>query len=363
MSAMSGDGGTSYKRAGVDLEAASRSLDLITRVVEETYTAGVIRGLGSFGGLFEVPAGYERPVLVASTDGVGTKVMVASALADRPGALEGIGRDLVNHCVNDILVQGARPLFFLDYVASGALVPESIARLVTGVAAACRAAGAALLGGETAEMPGVYQPGEHDLVGTIIGIVEHDQIVDGSTVAPGDALLALPSGGLQTNGFSLARSVLAGAYDEPLPASSRGRADAAPRSTADAVTHATIGAALLAEHRSFLPVVAPLLTLGAVKAMAHITGGGIPGNLTRSFPAGLGATVRRGTWHEPAIFDLIGRRGGLADDEMFRAFNMGVGFVVVAARARVEELIQATDGALTEIGVVTGSGRVEIVGQ
>jgi len=342
MSAMAGTGGTTYKRAGVDLDAASRSLDLITRAVEGTYTPGVISGLGSFGGLFEVPAGYERPVLVASTDGVGTKIMVASALADRPDVLEGIGRDLVNHCVNDILVQGARPLFFLDYVASSRLDPEAIARLVGGVAAACRAAGAALLGGETAEMPGVYQPGEHDLVGTIVGIVERSEIVDGRHVEPGDVLLALPSGGLQTNGFSLARTVLAGAYDEPFG------------------SDGTVGSALLAEHRSFLPVVTPLLNTGAVKALAHITGGGIPGNLPRAIPAGLGAAIRRGAWHEPEIFDLIRQRGNLADDEMFKVFNMGVGFIVIAAPDGAEGLIAATGGALTDIGVITAAGGVVI---
>lgn len=339
---MSGDGGASYKRAGVDLEAASRSLDLITRAVEDTYTAGVISGLGSFGGLFEVPTGYERPVLVASTDGVGTKVMVASALAGRPGVLEGIGRDLVNHCVNDILVQGARPLFFLDYVASSHLDPEAVARLVGGVAAACRAAGAALLGGETAEMPGVYQPGEHDLVGTIIGIVERAAIVDGRSVVPGDVLLGLPSGGLQTNGFSLARSVVAGAYDEQLESG------------------ITVGSALLAEHRNFLPVVAPLLDTGAVKAMAHITGGGIPDNLPRAIPAGLGASIRRGAWEEPEIFGLIRNRGNLAEEEMFKVFNMGVGFIVISARERAQGLIAATGGALSAIGVITDSGTVVI---
>ena len=338
---MAGDGGDSYKRAGVDLKAATRTVDLITRAVEATYTPGVIRGLGSFGGLFELPPGYQRPVLVASTDGVGTKVMVASALAARQGVLEGVGRDLVNHCVNDILVQGARPLFFLDYVASSRLDPEAVARLVTGVAAACRANGAALLGGETAEMPGVYQEGEHDLVGTVVGIVERSAIVDGGRVVPGDVLLALPSGGLQTNGFSLARSVLAGSYDEPLGAE-------------------TVGAALLAEHSSFLAVVEPLLGTGAVKAMAHITGGGIPGNLPRSLPAGLGATIRRGSWHEPAIFDLIRRRGGLSDAEMFKVFNMGVGFILAVARSDAHELIGAAHGALSEIGVITDSGAVVI---
>ena len=337
---MAGSGEGGYKRAGVDLDMATRSLDLITRHVESTYTSGVISGLGSFGGLFEVPRGLRSPVLVASTDGVGTKIMVASALAEQPGVLEGIGRDLVNHCVNDILVQGAKPLFFLDYVASARLDPEAIARLVSGVAAACLAAGAALLGGETAEMPGVYQRGEFDLVGTVVGIVERDAIIDGRTVAPGDVVLALPSGGLQTNGFSLARSVLSD-YHELLPSGE------------------TVGSALLAEHRSFLSLVEPLLATGAVKAMAHITGGGVPGNLPRALPSGLGARIDRGTWTEPELFGLIQSRGSIGDDEMFRVFNMGVGFLLVAAAERADELVTASGGALLPIGAITpGAGVV-----
>lgn len=339
---MSGSGESGYKRAGVDLDAAARSLDLITHAVESTYTPGVISGPGSFGGLFAVPDGYASPVLVASTDGVGTKVMVASALADQPGVLEGIGRDLVNHCVNDILVQGARPLFFLDYVASSALDPETVARVVSGVATACRAAGAALLGGETAEMPGVYRQGEFDLVGTVVGIVDRADVVDGRDVVPGDAILALPSGGLQTNGFSLARSVLAGSYHEALPSGQ------------------TVGAALLAEHRSFLDVVWPLLAGSDVKAMAHITGGGLPGNLLRGVPRGLGADIRRGSWHEPEVFGLIETRGAITTDEMFRVFNMGVGFALVTAHGAAERLVEASEGSLVRIGTITDGGGVRI---
>ena len=330
-----------YERSGVDLRAAVRTMDLITREVESTYTPGVLRGLGAFGGLFELPTGYRRPVLVASTDGVGTKVMLASRFASDSSVLAGIGSDLVNHCVNDILVQGARPLFFLDYVASARLVPEQTAALVSGVAAACREAGMALLGGETAEMPGVYSEGEFDLAGTIVGIVERDRIVDGSRVEVGDALLALPSGGLQTNGFSLARRVLGDALEERLPDG---------QSVADA---------LLAPHRSFLEVVSPLLE--DVKAMAHVTGGGLPGNLPRTLPAGLGAKVERGSWDEPPIFALLQSRGGIADDEMFEVFNMGVGFVLVVAQGRVEELVERAAGALRRIGEVTEGAGVEIV--
>lgn len=335
---MTSDDRTGYQRAGVDLRAAEDTLSRIERAVASTYTPGVLRGLGAFGGLFALPTGLREPVLVASTDGVGTKTMIATAL----DAYETIGRDLVNHCVNDILVQGATPLFFLDYVASARLVPETTARVVQGVADACRAAGIALLGGETAEMPGVYHEGELDLAGTIVGVIERSAIVDGSRVDEGDVLLGIASGGLQTNGFSLARSVLGNALSEPF-------------------AEGTVGDALLAEHRSFLGTVRPLLEAGLVRAMAHVTGGGLPGNLPRSLPAGLGATVTRGTWPEPEVFGLLQRRGNLADDEMFEVFNMGVGFVIVVAEDDVERARAATDEPLYVIGRVMRGEGVRVV--
>ena len=308
-----GKGG--YREAGVDLASSEDALARIEAIVATTYTPGVLKGLGAFGGLFELPRGMERPVLVASTDGVGTKTM----LAVRRRAYRGIGRDLVDHCVNDILVQGARPLFFLDYVASSRLDPAVTAEVVEGVADACRANGAALLGGEMAEMPGVYTAGELDVVGTIVGIVERDAVVDGSAVKEGDVLLGLASGGLQTNGFSLARKVLGGLLDEPFEGG-------------------TVGDALLAAHRSFLPALRPLLEApGLVHAMAHITGGGLPGNLPRSLPEGLGAAVARGSWPVPPIFALIQEHGALDAEEMARVFNMGIGFVVVVAPDRLDE--------------------------
>lgn len=323
-----------YREAGVDLEAADEALRLIAADVRSTYTPGVLAGLGAFGGLFALPAGLERPVLVASTDGVGTKTMVAAAL----GGYRGIGRDLVNHCVNDILVQGATPLFFLDYVASARLDPRVTAEVVGGVASACRDNGAALLGGETAEMPGVYHDGELDLVGTIVGLVERSAIVDGSSVRAGDVLLALPSGGLQTNGFSLARRVVNGRYDAPLD-------------------DGTVGEALLAPHRSFLPSVGPLLEAGLVRGMAHITGGGIPGNLPRMLPAGLGAEVARGSWPEPPIFGHLRQVGGLDGAVMERAFNLGVGFVLMVPAAEVRRALSVCPEPLYEIGrVVEGQG-------
>ena len=329
----SGKGG--YREAGVNLASADDALARVEELVASTYTPGVLKGLGAFGGLFELPRDLERPVLVASTDGVGTKTMIAM----RQGAHTGIGRDLVNHCVNDILVQGARPLFFLDYVASSRLEPAVTAAVVEGVAEACRVNGAALLGGEMAEMPGVYREGELDVVGTVVGIVERRAVLDGSAVREGDVLLGLASGGLQTNGFSLARRVLADALDEPF-------------------ADGTVADALLAPHRSFLAAISPLLAeTGLVHAMAHITGGGLPGNLPRSLPDGLGAAVDRGSWQQPAIFGLLRERGALDEDEMARVFNLGVGFVLVVPPEHVEQARRLSPEALTPIGrVERGSG-------
>lgn len=327
-----------YKEAGVDLASADEALTRVKELVASTYTPGVLRGLGAFGGLFELPEGLDRPVLVASTDGVGTKTVVAA----RQRAFHGIGRDLVNHCVNDILVQGARPLFFLDYVASSRLEPAVTAEVVAGVAEACRANGAALLGGEMAEMPGVYTAGELDVVGTIVGLVERRAVIDGSAVQDGDVLLALASGGLQTNGFSLARHVLADALDDPLG-------------------DGTVADALLAPHRSFLPAVTPLLEAGLIHGMAHITGGGIPGNLPRSLPEGLGAVVERGTWEVPPIFDRIAEQGEVDDHEMARVFNLGVGFVLVVPGAAVERAVALSPEPLTRIGRVEQGNGVRFV--
>ncbi len=298
----------SYRDAGVDLDAAETALDGIREAVASTYTPRVLRGLGAFGGLFRAEGLPNAPVLVATTDGVGTKTRVAAAL----GRWHGIGRDLVNHCVNDVLVQGATPLFFLDYLASARLDPKVVAELVGGIASACRGAGMPLLGGETAEMPGVYAPGEVDLVGTLIGVVGEDRLIDGARIEAGDLLLGLPSGGLQTNGYSLARSVLDDRLDEAM---ADGR---------------TVGEHLLDEHRSFLPAVAPLLEAGLVRGMAHVTGGGLPGNLPRVLPEGLGARID-GAWPEPAILARIRELGDVDEAEMRRVFNLGVGFVLAVA--------------------------------
>jgi phosphoribosylformylglycinamidine cyclo-ligase len=280
--------------------------------VQATHGPEVLASIGAFGGLYDASAIalMAAPALVASTDGVGTKTKVAARL----GRWENIGRDLVHHCINDILVQGARPLFFLDYIASSQLDPEQVATIVQGMAVACQEAGCALLGGETAEMPGVYQPGELDLVGTIVGVVERAKIVDGSRIQAGDVLLGLPSSGLHTNGYSLARTVL-----DPLDWSAE-----LPE------LGSTPGDALLAPHRSYLAAVQRLRSVGVdVRGLAHITGGGLIDNLPRIVPAGFGAVVRRGTWPVLPIFSLIQQMGQIGDKEMFHVFNMGLGMVVV----------------------------------
>ncbi len=303
---------SAYAAAGVDLDAGNRATTLLKTAVHSTFGPEVLSGVGSFGGLFDISAAKEmvQPVLVASTDGVGTKTMVAAAL----NRWDTIGHDIVNHCINDILVQGAQPLFFLDYVASAKLNPEQIATVVGGIAAACRAAGVALLGGETAEMPGVYQTGELDLVGTVVGLVDRVKLIDGSRIAAGDAILGLPSSGLHTNGFTLARHALA-------------KLD---WTAVHPLLNDTIGNTLLTPHRSYLADVQALQAAGVeIRGLAHITGGGLVDNPPRIFPAGLGATIRRGSWPIPPIFTLIQQQGQISDAEMAHVFNLGLGMLVV----------------------------------
>ncbi|HEX7003228.1 MAG TPA: phosphoribosylformylglycinamidine cyclo-ligase [Trueperaceae bacterium] len=331
------DESSAYRRAGVDLDAASESLSAIEEAVTSTYDENVMAGLGAFGGLYALRDLPEGPILVASTDGVGTKTKVATAT----GRLDGLGEDLVNHCVNDILVQGARPLFFLDYIASSRLVPEQVAAVVASAARACRAAGVPLLGGETAEMPGVYEEGELDLVGTIVGLVARDRLVDGESVRPGDAILALASDGLHTNGFSLARAVLTGSFGERLGDS-------------------TVAEILLRPHRSYLAAVTPLLERpGLVKGMVHVTGGGLPGNLPRVLPSGQGARIETGSWPVPEIFELIASRGEVSQAEMHRVFNMGAGYLLIVDPDEVPAARELCPETLYRIGEVTeGSGVV-----
>jgi phosphoribosylformylglycinamidine cyclo-ligase len=285
---------------------------------------------------------YEEPVLVASTDGVGTKVQVAIAA----GVHDTVGYDLVAHCVNDILVQGALPLFFLDYIALGTMEPARVEAIVAGVARGCAEFDCPLLGGETAEMPGTYAPGDYDLAGFIVGVVERSKAIP-SGVREGDILLGLPSAGLHTNGYSLARKVLFDSLGH--------RVD-----TALAELGATVGEALLAPHRSYLAALEPLLERRKIRALAHITGGGFGGNIPRVLPEGLGARVRRGSWPVPALFRMIQSGGGVSDEEMFRTFNMGVGMVAIVAPGDlhdVEHSLERRGEASFVIGaVVAGAG-------
>src|SRR5216117_161786 len=281
-----------YKSAGVDIDAGNETVRRIKLLARRTYTPGVMSEIGSFGGLFRLGDRYKDPVLVSSADGVGTKLKVAFLT----GRHDTIGADLVNHCVNDVLVQGAEPLFFLDYLATGRLSPDVAEQVVTGVARACTENGCALIGGETAEMPGFYADGEYDIAGFIVGIVDRSKVIDGHSIVPGDVLIGLPSAGLHTNGYSLARSVmfdLCGfSADTMVPE-----------------LGVTVGDALLAPHRSYLSAVRPLLDAGLIKGMAHITGGGITENLPRTLPAGCAADVDRRSWSVPPIFAFLRTRG------------------------------------------------------
>jgi len=344
------DGGTplTYENAGVSIDAQDRALAEVKRLAEATFTRGVLSEIGGFGGLFTLePDNPAGTVLVASADGVGTKLKVAQ-MAGRHGT---VGEDLVNHCVNDILVQGARPLFFLDYFASGRLEPGVAIEVVAGLARGCRANGCALLGGETAEMPGFYQPGEYDVAGFIVGSCRRDALLDAARVRPGDALVALPSTGLHTNGYSLARKV----FFEVL---GLGVADDAPG------LGATVADALLTVHRSYLPAVGPLLDEALVRSAAHVTGGGIPDNLPRALPDGVGAEIDLGTWEEPPLFRLIRDAGRVPEEDMRRTFNLGIGMILVVASDRLREVLDrlAPHGAW-RIGRTAEGGGVRYVGE
>jgi phosphoribosylformylglycinamidine cyclo-ligase len=312
-----------YRESGVDIDAGNETVRRIKSLARGTFTPGVLSEIGSFGGLFKLDRdAYREPVLVSSADGVGTKLKVAFMA----GRHDTVGADLVNHCVNDVLVQGAQPLFFLDYLATGRLSPDVAEQVVAGVARGCRENGCALIGGETAEMPGFYADGEYDIAGFIVGVVERAKVIDGRAIVPGDVLVGLPSAGLHTNGYSLARRVLFEAAGLQV-------------NTFVPELGATVGDALLAPHRSYLKFVAPLLERGYVKGLAHITGGGITENLPRTLPDGCAAEVDLHAWPVPPIFRLIQQHGGIARDEMLRAFNMGVGLVIVCPPPDVERVI------------------------
>lgn len=340
-----------YVAAGVDIAAGDQAVSLMRDAVRGTFGPAVLADLGHFGGLYNLavpfgqPAGPDNPVLVASADGVGTKLRLAIAA----GRHRSVGNDLVNHCINDILTCGARPLFFLDYFASSKLDPQQAATVVTGLAEACRAAGCALLGGETAEMPGFYAPGDYDLAGFIVGLVPRGRMVLGTAIQPGDMVLALPSVGLHTNGYSLARRALG--LDDPDPAVIRERLAETPPELGGT----TLGDALLRPHRAYLTDVAPLLDAPdgpLVRGMAHITGGGLPGNISRVLPDGTAVALDPAAWTVPPIFHLIAARGGVSADEMPHVFNMGLGFILIAAPEQVHA-IQSQVPEAQVVGQVT----------
>jgi phosphoribosylformylglycinamidine cyclo-ligase len=338
-----------YASAGVDIDAANRATEKIKHLARTTFNARTLSEIGSFGGMFDGAfPNMGQPVLVASADGVGTKLKIAFA----SGIHNTIGRDLVNHCVNDILVQGARPLFFLDYIATGKLAPETITGIIEGITKGCRENGCVLLGGETAEMPGFYADGEYDVAGFIVGVVDREKIIDGKTIVPGDILLGLPSVGLHTNGYSLARKLF---FED---------ADDTPDSFIDELGE-TIGEALLKPHVSYLKELDGLLDKGTIKGLAHITGGGLLENIPRILPDGTSVEIKRGSWPVLPIFNLMQRTGNIEESEMFRTFNMGIGMVMICPAVNVEsikETLHSLDKACYTIGsVYSGSRQVRIV--
>lgn len=337
-----------YSDAGVDIDAATRATDKIKELARRTFNQRTLSEIGSFGGMFDGAfPNLQQPVLVASADGVGTKLKIAFIT----GVHNNVGRDLVNHCVNDILVQGARPLFFLDYIATGKLLPEVVAGIVEGIANGCRENGCVLLGGETAEMPDFYSAGEYDIAGFIVGVADRAKIIDGKSIVAGDVLLALPSVGLHTNGYSLARKL----FFEVAGYEVDTRLDE---------LQMTVGEALLQPHVSYLKPLDTLLDSGLIKGLAHITGGGLTDNLPRILPEGLAAEIDKGTWPVLPIFKLMRQIGNVSEAEMYRTFNMGVGMVIVTT-AQDQEAIKShlqKQGALVyEIGrVIEGQHQVLI---
>lgn len=337
-----------YSQAGVNIDVGHKAVQKMKRHVKTARTKGMITDIGSFGGLFQLPAGYKQPVLVGSTDGVGTKVLIAAQMKK----YDTVGQDLVNHCVDDILVQGAKPLFFMDYFATGKLDPVMAEQLVKGLARACRENECALLGGETAEMPGVYQHQDFDLAGTIVGIVDKKQIIDGARIKPGDVILGLPSTGLHTNGYSLARQL----FFKKLKMTAH---------TYVPELKATVGEALLAVHRSYLQQVSHLSKKIKIKGMAHITGGGFIDNIPRILPQGCRAVIRQGTWPVLPVFDYIQSRGRVDMLTMMRTFNMGIGLTLILDhkdKDQAMKLFKTMDEAVYDLGVIeSGSNKTVII--
>src|SRR3989454_8071976 len=317
-----------YSDAGVDIDTATRATEKIKVLARRTFNDRTLSEIGSFGGMFDGAfPNLSKPVLETSADGVGTKLKMAFAT----GIHNTIGRDLVNHCVNDILVQGARPLFFLDYIATGKLLPETVASIVEGIANGCLENGCVLLGGETAEMPGFYADREYDVAGFIVGVVDRERVIDGHAIAAGDIVLGLPSVGLHTNGYSLARKLF---FED---------AGCTPETYLDDLGE-TIGAALLQPHVSYLRALEGLLDSGMIRGLAHITGGGLVENIPRILPEGTSVQIKRGSWPVLPIFEMMQRIGNIEDAEMFRTFNMGVGMVVVCAQTDANEVASEARG-------------------
>ena len=328
-----------YASSGVDIDAGNRAVTLMKDSVRATYNDSVLSGIGSFGGLFDASGlkQMDHPVLVASTDGVGTKVKLAASV----GRYRGIGHDIVNHCINDILVQGAKPLFFMDYFATSKLNPEQTAEVVTGIAEACQQAGMALLGGETAEMPGVYHDGEFDVAGTIVGVLERDRLLPRSNLSAGDLIIGLPSSGPHTNGYSLIRKLFQGEpLDSFIPELGGSLADA-----------------LLAPHRSYFGVLYPHLR--KVKALAHITGGGFIENIPRVLNRNLDAVIHLNSWKVPSLWKLIQQKGEISIEEMYRVFNMGIGMVAIVDTSNAADFQKSISEPTYVIGeLVNGEGKV-----
>ncbi len=301
-----------YSEAGVDIDAANEANRRIGEHVRSTWTGEVLSEVGNFGGLFRIPEGLKEPVLVSSIDGVGTKLKVALMA----GKHDTIGEDLVNHCVNDILVQGGEPLFFLDYYACGKLRPEILEEVVSGISRGCKVNGCALIGGETAEMPGLYSVEEYDLAGCIVGVVERDRIIDGKQITPGDSIWAFPSNGLHTNGYSLARRIVFEkeglGVDDRFPGTGR-----------------SVAEVLLDVHVSYLPEIRTMRECTGIRGLAHITGGGLLENIPRILPGGCAVTIDTSSWEVPELFSYLGERGGVEKKEMYRVFNMGIGMIAV----------------------------------
>ena len=337
----------SYRDAGVDIDAGDAFIDVIKPVAKRTQREGCLSGLGGFGALFQIPQGYKEPILVSGTDGVGTKLKLAFDLNKH----DTIGIDLVAMCVNDVLVQGAEPLFFLDYFATGKLTPEIAAQVVTGIGEGCVQANAALIGGETAEMPGMYQPGEYDLAGFCVGAVEKSEIIDGSKVATGDVLIGLASSGAHSNGYSLIRKVI-DTYEVPLDTQLDGQA---------------LSDLVLAPTRIYVRPVLSLMKSIPVNALAHITGGGIPGNLNRVLPEDCHAVVQESAWEWPALFRWLKETANIEQQEMYRTFNCGVGMILVVkpehADAAITHLNDAGEAAflLGEIRAGAKDPQIQIV--